>query len=259
MTSISKKLAIYIISIISIFLILYLLCYIINNTLIFPTPLSILIKLKDLLLTSNTYITIGYTLLRLIIAILISFIIGATLGILAGKIEFIRLFLKPWITIFRSIPLASIIIIIMVISGLSKSPYIISMLVLIPIIYESFLSGVLNIDKELMEVWKLESNFNTKVLTKIIFPLASPFIKTSFIQSVGLGIKVLIMAEFVCGTKNSIGKALTNSANYFEYDSVYAWSIIAIILVIIVENIPKLISFIYNYIKDKRELKNLIK
>ena len=115
---------------------------------------------------------------------------------------------------------------------------------LIPIIYEAFLNGILNLDKDLMAVWKLESNMNEKVLINIIFPLAKPFITTAFIQSVGLGIKVLIMAEFICNTNNSIGKALVNSANYLEYDNVFAWTILAILFVIIIENIPKLINYI---------------
>ncbi len=241
-TSISKKIIIYFISISVIILLLYLLCYVVDNTIIFPTPTTILEAFFNLLKTKETYIIIGSTLLRLLISLIISFIIGATLGVLAGKFNFLNLFLRPFITIFRSLPLASIIVIIMIILGFNKSPYIICMLMLIPIIYEAFLNGTLNLNKELMEVWRLESNFNERVIFKIIFPLSKPFIKTAYTQSVGLGIKVLVMAEFICGTKNSIGRALTNSANYLEYDKVFAWSLIAIILVIIVENIPKLFN-----------------
>ena len=241
-TSISKKIIIYFISISVIVLLLYLLCYVVDNTIIFPTPTSIIEAFFSLLKTKETYIIIGSTLLRLLISLIVSFIIGATLGVLAGKFNFINLFLRPFITIFRSLPLASIIVIIMIILGFNKSPYIICMLMLIPIIYEAFLNGTLNLNKELMEVWRLESNFNILVLFKIIFPLAKPFIKTAYTSSVGMGIKVLIMAEFVCSTRNSIGNALVNAANYLEYDVVFAWSIIAIILVVIVENIPKLFN-----------------
>ena len=242
MNSITKKIIIYLLSIITIFLMLYIIGFTINNDIIFPAPSSIFIALIDLLKSLDSYVILGYTLLRLLISLGISFLIGATLGILAGRFYNIELFLKPIITILRSLPLAAIIVIIMIILGFNKSPYIICMLMLVPVIYESFLNGIKNLDKELMMVWHLESNFNILVLFKIIFPLARPFIKTAYTSSVGMGIKVLIMAEFVCSTRNSIGNALVNAANYLEYDVVFAWSIIAIILVVIVENIPKLFN-----------------
>lgn len=244
MNCITKKIIIYLISIIFIILGLYLIFFIIDNDIIFPSPYNILIALINLLKEQKTYIILGYSFLRLIISLLLSFLIGGTLGILAGKFNSFRIFIKPFMTILRSVPLASIIVIIIVILDFNKSPYVITLIMLIPIIYEAFLNGILNLDKDLMDVWKLESNMNEKVLINIIFPLAKPFITTAFIQSVGLGIKVLIMAEFICNTNNSIGKALVNSANYLEYDNVFAWTILAILFVIIIENIPKLINYI---------------
>ena len=244
MNCITKKIIIYLISIICIILGLYLIFFIIDNDIIFPSPYNILIALINLLKEQKTYIILGYSFLRLIIFLLLSFLIGGTLGILAGKFNSFRIFIKPFMTILRSVPLASIIVIIIVILDFNKSPYVITLIMLIPIIYEAFLNGILNLDKDLMDVWKLESNMNEKVLINIIFPLAKPFITTAFIQSVGLGIKVLIMAEFICNTNNSIGKALVNSANYLEYDNVFAWTILAILFVIIIENIPKLINYI---------------
>ncbi len=244
MNCITKKIIIYLISIICIILGLYLIFFIIDNDIIFPSPYNILIALINLLKEQKTYIILGYSFLRLIISLLLSFLIGGTLGILAGKFNSFRIFIKPFMTILRSVPLASIIVIIIVILDFNKSPYVITLIMLIPIIYEAFLNGILNLDKDLMDVWKLESNMNEKVLINIIFPLAKPFITTAFIQSVGLGIKVLIMAEFICNTNNSIGKALVNSANYLEYDNVFAWTILAILFVIIIENIPKLINYI---------------
>ena len=249
MNCITKKIIIYLISIICIILGLYLIFFIIDNDIIFPSPYNILIALINLLKEQKTYIILGYSFLRLIISLLLSFLIGGTLGILAGKFNSFRVFIKPFMTILRSVPLASIIVIIIVILDFNKSPYVITLIMLIPIIYEAFLNGILTLDKDLMDVWKLESNMNEKVLINIIFPLAKPFITTAFIQSVGLGIKVLIMAEFICNTTNSIGKALVNSANYLEYDNVFAWTILAILFVIIIENIPKLINYIEKKIR----------
>ena len=92
-----------------------------------------------------------------------------------------------------------------------------------------------------MEVWTLESSFNFKVIKRIIMPLAKPFISASFNQSVGLGLKVLVMAEFICYTPNSIGRKLTLEANYLRYDNVFAWTLFLFIFVLVIESIVKLV------------------
>lgn len=242
----NKKIITYSSSLLSIILILFLIYIIVDNNIIFPNPLTSILAFFNLFKDTDTYVILGYTFLRLIISLLISFIIGGTLGFLAGRFYYFKLFLKPYMTLIRSLPLAAIIVIIMVILGFDLSPYLVCMLILIPIIYECFLNGILNLDKDLMQVWKLESTMNFTVLKTIIFPLAKPFISTAFVQSVGLGIKVLVMAEFLCSTKNSIGEQIVFNANYLEYDKVFAWSLLTIILVLILESLPKLITYLKN-------------
>ena len=66
MNSITKKIIIYLLSIITIFLMLYIIGFTINNDIIFPAPSSIFIALIDLLKSLDSYVILGYTLLRLI-------------------------------------------------------------------------------------------------------------------------------------------------------------------------------------------------
>ncbi len=244
---IKNKYFLTILSLTSIFLVLYLVYLKIDNEIIFPNPITSLMTFADLFKQSNTYVIIGYTFLRLLISLSISFLIGGILGIIAGRFKIVRIFFKPWMIIFRSTPLASVIVLIMIILGMDRSPYVICMLMLIPIIYEAFLHGILSLDKELMQVWRLDTRFNFRILKKVIFPMSSSFINTAFSQSVGLGIKVLVMAEFVCYTPNSIGKALGQSANNLEYAEVFAWSLLAVILVVLVDLTPKIFKKISIY------------
>lgn len=253
---INKKIIITLSSIISFIAILYIIFLIVGNDIIFPAPHNSFLAFIKLLGNSSTYKIILSTFIRLVITLVISFIIGGMLGLLAGRYKGLAIFLKPWMTVIRSIPLASIIVIIMIILGFAKSPYIIASLMLIPIIYEAFKNGIINLDQDLMQVWKLDGNFNFKVFRLIIFPMAKPFIKTAFIQSVGLGVKVLIMAEFICFTPNSIGKELGSAANNLEYANVFAWSLIAIFFVLIVEALPHFVCSIVDYLEKRRRIES---
>ncbi|MBQ9124814.1 MAG: ABC transporter permease subunit, partial [Acholeplasmatales bacterium] len=165
------KILIYVLSIFVLYLAIILLSNSYNNEVILPHPNSMIKEFFNLLGDGDTYTYIGNTLKTLIISIIFCFIIGLVLGVLAGIFKYIRYFLKPWITIMRSLPLASLIILIMLLVELDNTPYIVCGLVLIPIIYEGICNAIMDINKEYIDVYKLESNLNFKVIFKVYLPL----------------------------------------------------------------------------------------
>ncbi len=240
---------IYFLSIFVLIIVIQLCSMGVNNSIILPSIFEIFKSLIKIITESQTYLYIANTLRNLIVSLLFSFLIGMILGILGGLFTYVRLFLKPWITILRSIPLASSLVIIMILAGLSRTPYYVCSIMLIPIIYEGFCQGILCLDSTLMDVWKLNSNLSFKVLIRVHIPLIATHIKTAFISSVGMGIKVIIMAEYLAGIKNTLGSAILPAANMLDYGSVYAYSIIMVVLVLVLEALPKLLSKCISYIQ----------
>lgn len=177
----------------------------IDNIYILPGPNIVFKTFIELLMNKNTYITVMTTFLRLIIALIISVIFGIILGILSGNYSDIDDFLHPIVSTLRSIPIASIIVIVLILIGHQLSLYIISFLMIFPIVYEASKAGVKNIDKSIQDATSLETNTKITIITKIQFPLAFPYIRTSLIQSIGLGFKVIVMAEFIAQSHIGIG------------------------------------------------------
>lgn len=240
---------IYILSFLSILLVVQIFSSIINDDLILPNIGMIFSSLFKSFGKWNTYLYIFKTLYHLIIALLISIIIGASLGILAGINKHVKIFLKPWITIFRSIPLASAIVLIMIVFGLTKTPYVICVFMTISIVYEGFNKGIESLSDELMDVWRMDSKINPKIIAKIHLPLIAPHINVALINALGIGIKVIIMAEYIVGSKNTLGGAIYLSANQLDYANVYALSIIMIAIVLLLEYFPKFVIYFISYLK----------
>ena len=88
----------------------------------------------------------------------------------------------------------------------------------------------------------LDSNTNISVLSYIHLPLIKHNIYLSIIQSIGIGIKVLVVSEFIVNTKNSIGEALINEKNMMNYDNVFAYSIFLVIIISFIEYSTKKIK-----------------
>lgn len=237
-----KKFLIYLLSISSILLIFVIVSLIINNEIIFPKLPTVFYSFIHLISQSKTYLVILYTFIRLLFSLVIGGLIAFILALLALKFNIINTFLKPYFYILRSIPLVTVLLIIMVLVNLNKTPIVITILLSIPIFYDSIYEGMTNIDGNLNNVWSLETKLNVNVIKKVLIPLSWSNIKVGIINAVSTGIKVVIMAEFICGTPNSVGNSLISASNNLDYALVFSWTILIILIVVISNNIAKLLK-----------------
>ncbi len=202
---------------------------------ILPGPRVVGATLWRLLGDGATYTIIGRTFFRLMIALLIASITGILLGLLAALSHAFDAFLQPVVTILRTVPVASIIVIAIIYLEPPNAVYLITFLMLFPIMHEATKQGVKNINPTILDAVSLEEHRLHSVITHIHLPLTFPYIKTAFLQSVGLGFKVLVMAEFIGQVQTSIGRALNYADMGMRYDLVFAWTIIIIVLVMVME------------------------
>ncbi len=222
-------------SIFTLFLIWVIAYEAINHPIILPSPISVLNAMIGIFTHQDTLHAILMTCLRLIVAIALSSILGIALGVLSGFKHQIAIFLKPYVTILRTIPVISIVVILLILFGFNYTPYIITFLMVFPIIYSSVLEGIHQMDHELLDVYHLEEHDFKLGLKLVYFPMIKKYILLSFLQSFGLGIKVLVMAEFLSQTKYSIGNQIFLAKVNLTYDKVFAWTIILILLSVLIE------------------------
>jgi NitT/TauT family transport system permease protein len=224
-------------SIFLIFLIWIIFYRVIDHQIVMPSIRDTLISLINILSTKETLLIIFSTLLRLFVAISFSALIAIFLGVVSGLNKHFSLFLKPYITILRTIPIVSIVLILYVLINHQSISLIITFLMVFPIIYQGVESGILSIHKDLIDVYHLEKNNFLLSIKYLYLPSIKVNITTSFLQSFGLGVKVLIMAEYLTQRTNSIGNSLLLARTYLRYDLVFAWTILIILLSLLIEYI----------------------
>ncbi len=121
-------------------------------------------------------------------------------------------------------------------------------MMIFPIIYQAISDGIANIDHELIDVFKLEDENVWDGIKYCYLPLIEHQIRTAFLQAAGLGVKVLVMAEYLAQTRNSVGNALYLAKVNLEYDKVFAWTLLLILLAIVIEAIIRR----FNHLKPVR-------
>lgn len=216
---------------------------IIDNSYVVPSIKDTFIAFLELFTKVHTYKVLGYTLLRLVLSISVCFLLGMLLAILSYHFERFKWFIKPLITLFKTLPIAVIIILLWIIFNKEYAPYYIVGVVVLPVVYEAILIGLENINTDILDEVKLSTGVTPRVLFSVHLPIIFPAILTSIIQSVGLGLKVLVMAEFICQPNYSIGNEFVYYKEVaMEMEYLYAWSIILILFVLSVELLISYIS-----------------
>lgn len=208
-----------------------------NNDYIVPGVEETFLSLFKLLKDSYTYVVLGHTLLRLIIAMGTCIVIGLSLAILSKMFYRFKAFISPVMTLFKTLPIAVLIILLLVMLNENALYYIVGVVIL-PLIFEATINGLEAIDGNIIDEVKMLSNINFTIVKNIYLPLTLPYIFTALLQSFGLGLKVLVMAEFISNAKHSIGyEIMLYKDHYNEMSYVYAWSIILIVFILIVDYI----------------------
>ena len=225
----------FILGIISIFIIWLFLSLIINNEFAIPKMGDTGKALGDLLSTKTTYYILGKTILRIILTISIAFVTSIILVTLSTLSKKFRTFISPIITLLKTVPVVVVILLFLFMFTRNSAPIFVALLVIMPIMYEALLNGINNIDESIINETRMLSKTNLFVLRKVYLPLTKPYILLSILQSVGLGLKAMVMAELICQTKNSIGREMSDYRSLLEMNYIFAWGLLMITIVIISE------------------------
>ena len=57
-----------------------------------------------------------------------------------------------------------------------------------------------------------------------------------------MGLKLIVTAEYLVQTRSSLGKAIYSSSYFNEYEDIYAYALIMILLVLLVSELPVIIG-----------------
>ena len=105
-----------------------------------------------------------------------------------------------------------------------------------------YIGSYTGIEKELIDVYRMNANFSGRVLFQVYLPLMGGYLKQAYVNAVGMGVKLAVSTEYLVQTKNSLGKAVYSSAYFNEYQDIYAYALVMILLVLVVSEGPVMIG-----------------
>ena len=199
---------------------------------VFPPVSEIGRAFLDLLSQGKTYAKIGTTLGHVVQAVAVSCILGVILGIAEGLIPYLHALLRPLNAMLRSTPMIVLVIIIMVLSR-PQVPLLTGCAVLIPIISEAAYEGCIRIEPELIDVYRLDNSIRPSIIFCVYLPLISGYMKQAFVNACGMGMKVIVTAEYVVQIRDSLGKTVYDEVYAYEYPELFAYGLIMVLMVLL--------------------------
>ena len=213
----------------------------IDNEMVIPSFGGTINRVWELLTDGSKLLLILKTIWKLIIIIILSSVICFVLASISYRHEWFSKLITPFMTLIRTAPIISLIIILLLCVGLEKTPIYICLFVVIPVIYEQILNSFKAIDKDIIEETKMVSNINLKIFIYVFFPITFKYFITSILTVMGLGFKVLVMAEVFGSTSSTLGGLLQTYRSVGDMESIFALTIILIIIVLIFEGLIKIV------------------
>ncbi|WP_105618597.1 ABC transporter permease [Vallitalea okinawensis] len=216
----------------------HILALAVGSELKLPSPKATFISTYDIITSSGFLSVTISTFIRGIFSIILSLFLAVTLGFLAGIFKSFNYFLQPYITIIRSTPtMAVIFILLTTFSDGGIASVAICVLVSFPILYSNVLEGIQNVNQSLIQMADIYEVKKMLILKDIYLPSIKNYIIAGLSASVGLNFKVMISAEVIGEVKDSMGKALYLANANLKKPEVFAWCIILILLVWIIDNL----------------------
>lgn len=202
----------------------------IDNSIIFVGPLAMLQSLFRLLPSGEFWLSIAYSFGKISLGFLSAFFLGILLGSAAYRIPLLRELLEPVMMLFKSIPVASFVILALIWIGSGQLSVFISFLVVLPMLYVNTIAGLQSTDSKLLEMAKV---FRIPALKKILYiycPALMPYLISSCKVALGMSWKSGIAAEVIGVPSHSIGEKLYMAKIYLSTADLFAWTFVIIVI-----------------------------
>lgn len=215
----------------------FLLACRIGSDFLFPSPKTVVQELLTLGVSKDFWLITCTSLLRVVWGIWVSLILGTVLAYLTHISRILNTLLSPVLAAVKSTPVASFIILALLWLDRSVLPVFITALIVVPIVWANVSEGIGNVDRRLVEVTDVYRFSMPKKLSRLYVPSVAPYFMAACKSSLGMAWKAGIAAEILATPDHSIGKELYYSKTYLETPTLFAWTLVIILLSLIIEKL----------------------
>lgn len=160
----------------------------------------------------------------------LAFVVGLLCGSIAHFWVFFGEMLSPIVSLMKTVPVASFVILALIWAGAEQLALVISFVVVFPMIYLNTVAGLEATDPQLLEMAQVFRIRRWDRLWQIYRPALAPYLLSACQVALGMSWKSGIAAEVIGTPEFSIGENLYMAKVFFSTDELFAWTAVVILL-----------------------------
>lgn len=190
-----------------------------------PGPWTVAVNMVAHLQEGDLVYHTGITLARVVVAFVVSMIIGTVIGICMGHSKTLDTFFDGWLVLGLNVPALVIIILCYIWFGLTEVAVIVAVAInKIPLVVVTVREGARAVDRELLQVAQVYRLSRAKTLFKTYLPQLYPYLMAAARSGLSLIWKIVLVVELL-GRSNGVGFQLHSFFQFFDIASILAYTL----------------------------------
>ena len=185
-----------------------LLAWIVDRELLLPRPVTVARRLAALVVTAGT-----------------------------SRYRFLDAVLSPLLSVIRSTPVASFILLVLIWVGRDILPCVIVFLMVLPVVWGNVSTGVAATDRQLLEMARVYRFGRWQTVRRVYAPSVGPYLLSACHTSLGLAWKAGVAAEVLTVPALSVGRQLFEAKPYMDTAGVFGWTAVVVLCSLVLEKL----------------------
>ena len=195
-----------------------------KNELLLPLPWAVVARLAELLASGGFWLALGHSFLNIAAGFLSSLLCALVLGSAAGRWRWAESLLQPYMTLCKTVPVASFILLAFLWVSGERLSILIAFLMALPVLYGNVLQGVRSADRALFEMAAVYRIGWGRRLRCLWLPQLRPWLRSGCAAALGLAWKAGVAAEVISVARHSMGEGLYEAKLALDIPALFGWT-----------------------------------
>lgn len=208
-----------------------------GQEILLASPVSVVKALFRVIFTEEFWCSVAFSFGRIVLGFILALLAGIILSVLSYLSAAVRILMNPLITVIKSTPVASFIILCLIWIPSRNLSVFIAFLMVLPVVYTNLLEGIRQTDRKLLQMADVFQVGMGKRIRYIYVSQILPYFVTACRLSLGLCWKAGVAAEVIGVPSGSIGEKLYHAKIYLNTPDLFAWTIVIIVISFVFERL----------------------
>ena len=209
-----------------------------------PSIPQLVRTLLELSATEKFYQSIGMTTFRGIIGMVLSTSLAIGAASLFVRFRLLYELSAPALTLMRSVPVISFILLALIFLNPESIPLLIAFLTMFPLLTENLTKGLYSLCPESLILARQFRLKRINTLSQIIYPQLKPFLYSGLASAAGFGWRAIIMGEALSQCASGIGSDMKLAQSFIDVPALMVWTFIAILISFLFDKGIRLLSHV---------------